>query len=92
MADLSEQQRVESGYNALLHEDTVKVVTAHGLRAGGASALREADVPEDQIAEMGDWRKDSAAMRRYFRRIRVRKQNPWAAARAGRMQERAAPR
>ncbi|MFD0403837.1 hypothetical protein [Kitasatospora sp. NPDC127116] len=91
VADLSEQQRVESGYNALLHEDTVKAVTAHGLRAGGASALREADVPEDQIAEMGDWRKDSAAMRRYFRRIRVRKQNPWAVARAGRMQERAAP-
>ncbi|MFE7591613.1 hypothetical protein ACFU6K_19615 [Kitasatospora sp. NPDC057512] len=91
VADLSEQQRVESGYNALLHEATAKAVTAHGLRAGGASALREADVPEDQIAEMGDWRKDSAAMRRYFRRIRVRKQNPWAAARTGRLEGRTAP-
>ncbi|WP_316528391.1 hypothetical protein [Kitasatospora brasiliensis] len=84
VAGLGEQRRVDLGHNALLHEDTAKAVTAHGLRAGGASALREADVPEDQIAEMGDWRKDSAAMRRYFRRIRVRKQNPWAAARAGR--------
>ncbi|MGA5822259.1 hypothetical protein ACPC54_30870 [Kitasatospora sp. NPDC094028] len=88
VAGLPEEQRIALGYNALLDAATAKAVTAHGVRAGGASALREAGVSEDQIAEMGDWRKDSAAMRRYFRRIRARLQNPWASARAERMEQR----
>ncbi|MFE5585622.1 hypothetical protein [Kitasatospora sp. NPDC056531] len=84
LAHLSETQRVELGFNALLNAATAVKVTAHGLRAGGATELKEADVPEDQIAEMGDWVKDSAAMKRYFRAIRAKKQNPWATARRSR--------
>lgn len=82
---LTEEQRAELGYNALLNEATAKAVTAQGIRVGGASALRAAYVPEDQIAEMADWQKDAAAMRRHFHKIRIRQLSPWAAARADRL-------
>ncbi|MBV6702728.1 tyrosine-type recombinase/integrase, partial [Kitasatospora aureofaciens] len=84
LARLTEEERVEHGFNALLNLRTAARVTAHGLRAGGATELKEAGVPEDQIAEMGDWAKDSKAMQRYFRAIKAKAQNPWALARASR--------
>ncbi|MFD0351821.1 hypothetical protein ACFQ0M_48370 [Kitasatospora aburaviensis] len=59
-------------------------MTAHGLRAGGATELKEADIPEDQIAEMGDWTKGSTAMKRYFRKIKGTRENAWATARTTR--------
>ncbi|MFE3238545.1 tyrosine-type recombinase/integrase, partial [Kitasatospora indigofera] len=81
IAHLTPSQRAELGYNALLDVATAGKVTAHGLRAGGATELYENGVPEDQIAEMGDWAKDSAAMKRYFRRIKSNRDNAWAVAR-----------
>ncbi|MEV7930486.1 hypothetical protein [Kitasatospora sp. NPDC088779] len=85
LAGLDEAARVERGFNALLNAPTAAKVTAHGLRAGGATVLKEAGVPEDQIAKVADWQKDAAAMRRYFHKIRIRQQSPWAAARADRL-------
>jgi len=84
ITQLTEHDRADAGHNALLNAQSAAKVTAHGLRAGGATELKEAGVPEDQIAEMGDWRKNSEAMQRYFRAIRVRQQSPWAAARTTR--------
>ncbi|WP_030237984.1 tyrosine-type recombinase/integrase [Streptomyces sp. NRRL S-350] len=84
IAHLTEEQRVGLGHNALLNEQTASSVTSHGLRAGGATELYESDVPEDVIAMLGDWAKGSAAMKRYFRKIRTSGENAWAVARQAR--------
>ncbi|MFE2723922.1 hypothetical protein [Kitasatospora sp. NPDC059327] len=84
VAHLTETQRAELGYNALLNARTAGSVTAHGLRAGGATELYESKVPEDTIAELGDWAKGSHAMKRYFRKIKVAGENAWAVARQAR--------
>ncbi|MFJ1936857.1 hypothetical protein ACIOGZ_29885 [Kitasatospora sp. NPDC088160] len=84
IAHLTEAQRGELGYNALLNAKTAGSVTAHGLRAGGATELYESKVPEDTIAELGDWAKGSDAMKRYFRRIKTADENAWAVARQAR--------
>ncbi|MFI8461754.1 hypothetical protein [Kitasatospora sp. NPDC085464] len=81
LAHLSEVERADLGYNALLNAPTAAKVTAHGLRAGGATELKEGGVPEDQISELGDWAKGSKAMQRYFRKIHQKANNPWAVTR-----------
>ncbi|MFD7832425.1 tyrosine-type recombinase/integrase [Streptomyces sp. MJM8645] len=84
VAHLSEVERAELGYNALLNLPTATSVTAHGLRAGGATELYESGVPEDTIAELGDWARNSTAMKLYFRRIKLSGENAWAVARQAR--------
>ncbi|MGW4694036.1 hypothetical protein ACWEO1_16775 [Kitasatospora cineracea] len=84
LAHLDENQRADLGYNALLNEKTARAVTAHGLRAGGATELHESGVADDTIAELGDWAKGSKAMRLYFRGIQPAGGNVWATARAAR--------
>ncbi|WP_354644284.1 hypothetical protein [Kitasatospora camelliae] len=84
IAHLTANERVEHGYNALRDAATAGKVPAHGLRAGGATELKEAGASDEQIAELGDWAKGSKAMQRYFRAIKVREDNPWAAARQAR--------
>ncbi|MFJ3793507.1 tyrosine-type recombinase/integrase [Kitasatospora sp. NPDC090091] len=81
VAHLTEDERVKLGYNALRDATTAGRVTAHGLRAGGATELYESGIPEDTIAELGDWAKGSTAMKRYFRKIKSSNENAWAAAR-----------
>ncbi|MBP0454004.1 tyrosine-type recombinase/integrase [Kitasatospora sp. RG8] len=91
IAHLTLEARVELGHNALIDASTAGKVTAHGLRAGGATELYESGVPEDQIAEMGDWAKGSSAMKRYVRKIEAAEENPWAAARKARWGTRPQP-
>ncbi|WP_404870950.1 hypothetical protein ACI1MP_37495 (plasmid) [Kitasatospora griseola] len=81
VAHLTEDERVELGYNALLNEETAQAVTAHSLRTGGATELHESGLPNDEIAEMSDWAKGSKAMKLYFRRIQTSDENVWAVAR-----------
>ncbi|MFD9061477.1 tyrosine-type recombinase/integrase [Kitasatospora purpeofusca] len=84
VAHLTVEERRALGYNALLDAGTAQRVTAHGLRVGGATELYESGVPEDAIAEMSDWSKDSAAMKRYFHGIKAGESNVWADARQAR--------
>ncbi|MEV8093860.1 hypothetical protein [Kitasatospora sp. NPDC085879] len=89
VAQLAEHDRAEAGHSALINAETARRVTAHSLRVGGTAELKEAGVPEDRIAELGDWRRGSTAMQRYFRRIKVKQQDPWTAARQARQQRQA---
>ncbi len=84
VAHLTEDERAKLGYNALMNAATAGKVTAHGLRAGGAAELYESGVPEDTIAELGDWAKGSPAMKRYYRTIKAASENAWAVARQAR--------
>ncbi|MFF5210598.1 site-specific integrase [Streptosporangium sp. NPDC000396] len=50
--------------------------SAHGLRAGGATTLAEANVPTGKIAEQGRWKPTSPTVHGYVRAVDRWKDNP----------------